>query len=312
MNTLAGGEVFFKGSLTPSERSLKTLSIIIYTCSSLASLCAFLYGLFIIHLRAAIWRSSIFRVLLVAQILNCVRFILRPISSYTHIQSDFGCRMMLFLNTAMAMLPVNLCIYCVIYLQMVVFYKQYVFVICSVSIWGYLSGIIGVLSMATLAVHIIRSQKKTVHVLHESTHQYGPSNAVSRNTTPELLNKTLRTVIWFPITPIISLWLNLLLRSIYYYKRRVYMSLEFVNVILLALQSFFLAIAFVVNPSVRHAQSERSRRSQQREKAGQNGVATPNSNNANTNGSTDSATVPQFLTLDPSSIDDYSISHALP
>ncbi|KAJ2332825.1 hypothetical protein GGI00_002617, partial [Coemansia sp. RSA 2681] len=279
MNTLAGGEVFFKGSLTPSERSLKTLSIIIYTCSSLASLCAFLYGLFIIHLRPAIWRSSIFRVLLVAQILNCIRFILRPISSYTNIQSDFGCRMMLFLNTATAMLPVNLCIYCVIYLQLVVFYKvspvkrwprallltagvvvslvpfsmylfldpstagvdsfcnlkiipnhqQYVFVICSVSIWGYLSGIIGVLSMATLAVHIIRSQKKTVRVLHESTHQYGPSNSVSRNTTPELLNKTLRTVIWFPITPIISLWLNLLLQSIYYYKRRVYMSLEFVN-----------------------------------------------------------------------------------
>ncbi|KAJ2457600.1 hypothetical protein GGF42_002581 [Coemansia sp. RSA 2424] len=362
MNHLARAEVFFKGGLTPAQRSLKIFSIIIYTCACLASLCAFFYGLFIIRRRPAIWRSSIFRVLLVTQLLNILRCVLRPVSSYTTIQSEFGCRMLLFLNNAAAMLPVNLCIYCVIYLQMVVFYKvsptkrwprallltagvivslvpfsmylflapstagldsfcnlrkipdhkQYVFVICCVAIWEYFAGIIGVLSIATLAAHIIRSQKKTVRVLHESTQHYGPSDAVSRNTTPELLNNTLRTVIWFPITPIISLWLNMLLISVNYYKRRMYMSLEFVNVILLALQSFFLAIALVVNPSVRYAQSERSRRSRQREKAGQNGVVALNCNNANINGSTDSAAVSRLLTPDPSSIDDYSISLALP
>ncbi|KAJ2742766.1 hypothetical protein GGI20_004243 [Coemansia sp. BCRC 34301] len=265
--------------------------------------------------------------------------------------------MLLFLNNAAAMLPVNLCIYCVIYLQLVVVHnvspvkrwprvllltagvvvslvpfsmylfldpstagldsfcnlkkipdhKQYVFIICCVAIWEYLAGIIGVLSIATLAVHIVRSQKNTARMLRESAQSYGPSSAVSRNTTPELLNKTLRTVIWFPITPIISLWLNMLLLSVSYYRRRVYMSLEFVNVFLLALQSFFLAIALVINPSVRYAHSGHSRRRRRQEKNGNNGIGLPSNGNE-----ADSATTPRLLTIGVSSFGDFSVSPTLP
>ncbi|KAJ2909204.1 hypothetical protein GGI21_002115 [Coemansia aciculifera] len=339
-------EVFFNGELTAAQRSLRTFSIIVYSCSCAASLCAFIYGLFIVRQSPAIWRSSIFRVLLVAQVLNIIRCVLRPVSSYIDIQAEFGCRTLLFLNNATAMLPVNLCIYCVIYLQLVVVHKvspvkrwprvlllsagvamslvpfsmylfldpstagvdsfchlrkipnhrQYVFVICCVAIWEYLAGIIGVLSITTLAVHIIQSQKKTTRIFNESTQSYGPSSAVSRNTTPDLLNKTLRTVIWFPITPIISLWLNMILLSVYYYKRRVYMPLEYINVLLLALQSFFLAIALVVNPSVRYAYSEQARRRRQKAKTIHNGIGSVRGGSE--------AEIPQLATLDVTLIDD--------
>ncbi|KAJ2634872.1 hypothetical protein GGF44_003442, partial [Coemansia sp. RSA 1694] len=89
---------------------------------------------------------------------------------------------------------------------------------------------------------------------------YGPSGSVQRSTNPELLNQTLRSIIWFPITPIISIWLNILLLTISYYTRRVFLALEFINVLLLALQSFFLAIALIMSPSVRYAYAEQAKR----------------------------------------------------
>ncbi|KAJ2396395.1 hypothetical protein GGF41_008606 [Coemansia sp. RSA 2531] len=184
-------------------------------------------------------------------------------------------------------------------------HQQYVFIICVVAIWEYLAGIIGVLSITALLIHIIQEQKRTERLLRETAQHYGPSNAVSRNTDPELLNRTLRTVIWFPITPIIALWLNVILFSVYYYKQRVYMSLEFINVILLGLQSFFLAIALVVNPSVRCAHTEHSKQ-RQREKAEQE-VARAQSDSGEAG-----PALPQFLALDTLSIDELSISPTFP
>ncbi|KAJ2810190.1 hypothetical protein H4S07_002812, partial [Coemansia furcata] len=229
MNHLARIDVVSVGPLNASQRALKTFSIIVYTFSSTVSLSAFIYGVVVANYQPRLWRSSIFRVLLVAQVLNFIRFIIRPVSIYTNITSDFGCRMMLFLNNATTMLPVNLCIYCVIYLQL------------------------------------------TKHALLASAQYYGPSDAIQRNTSPELLNQTLRSIIWFPITPIISLWLNILLLTINYYTRIDYMWLEFINVVLLALQSFFLAIALIINPSVRCAYTEHVER-RRHEKAKHEGV----------------------------------------
>ncbi|KAJ2694612.1 hypothetical protein H4218_005539 [Coemansia sp. IMI 209128] len=188
-------------------------------------------------------------------------------------------------------------------------HQQYVFAICTVAIWQYLTGIIGIISIAALLAHIIRAQNKTASLLHESAQSYGPSDTVQRNTNPELLNKTLRTVIWFPITPIISLWLNVLLLSIYYYKRRVYMSLEFINVVLLALQSFFLAIALIANPSVQYAYSEQAKR-RRREKSEQAIRALSNNNEVGTG----LARLPtlDILSSDALSLNELSISPTLP
>ncbi|KAJ1851965.1 hypothetical protein LPJ73_002921 [Coemansia sp. RSA 2703] len=75
-----------------------------------------------------------------------------------------------------------------------------------------------------------------------------------------MLNQSLRNIIWFPITPIVSLWLNAALISVHYYTRHSYIWLEFVNVVLLGLQSVLLAIALVVNPSVRYVMIDRLRK----------------------------------------------------
>ncbi|KAJ1821422.1 hypothetical protein GGH91_002129 [Coemansia sp. RSA 2671] len=320
MNQLARIDVPNNNIQSASQRSLKSFSIFVYAFSSTVSFSALCYGLFIAYIRPSIRRSSIIRVLIVAQALNCIRFILRPVTTFSNIRSDFGCRSLIFLNNATTMLPVNLCIYCVIYLQLVVFHKvsptnrwprallltaatavsvipismylfldpstagvdsfcdlakipehkQYVFVICVLAIWEYLAGAVGIICILVLMIRIIHTRRETKRALLASAQYYGPSDAVQRNTNPELLNKTLQSIIWIPITPIISIWLNILLLTISYYKRRVYMWLEFVNVLLLALQSFFLAIALVVNPSVRYAYAEhaKQRRSQKGARAG--------------------------------------------
>ncbi|KAJ2457599.1 hypothetical protein GGF42_002580 [Coemansia sp. RSA 2424] len=250
------------------------------------------------------------------------------------------------------MLPVNLCIYCVIYLQLVVFHRvspakrwpraclltagvvmsivpismylfirsravdldsfcdlkkiptrrQYIFIICILAIWEYLAGAIGVISILTLGYYIIRTRRETKRALYASTQYYGPSDAVCRNTNPELLNQTLRSIIWFPITPIISLWLNILLLSVNYYKNRVYIWLEFVNVVLLALQSFFLGAALVVNPSVRCAYNEHAKR-RQREKAKHEGAHVQNNVSAG-------CTLPRLHTLDSLRLNEFSNSPA--
>ncbi|KAJ2860380.1 hypothetical protein GGH94_005553 [Coemansia aciculifera] len=353
MNHLARIDVVSVGSQTPSERALRTFSIIVYTFSSAVSLCAFIYGMLVAHYQPRLWRSSIFRVLLVAQMLNFIRFILRPVAIYTKINSDFGCRILLFLNNATTMLPVNLCIYCVIYLQLVVFHKvspakrwpraclltagviislvpismylfirsravdldsfcdlkkiptrkQYIFIICVLAIWEYLAGAIGIISILTLAYHIVRTRRETKHALFASTQYYGPSDAIRRNTNAELLNKTLLSIIWFPITPIISLWLNILLLTINYYTGRVFMWLEFINVVLLALQSFFLAIALIVNPSVRCAYTEHTKR-KRHEKAEHEVARTHNSVDAG-------YALSRLRTLDSLSLDEFSNSPAL-
>ncbi|KAJ2016533.1 hypothetical protein GGI14_003567 [Coemansia sp. S680] len=354
MNHLARIDVVSVGSKTPSELALKTFSIIVYTFSSAVSLCAFVYGILVAHYQPRLWRSSIFRVLLVAQALNFIRFILRPVAIYTNINSDFGCRILLFLNNATTILPVNLCIYCVIYLQLVVFHKvsptkrwprallltagviislvpismylfirsravglnsfcdltkipthkEYVFIICVLAIWEYLAGAIGIISILTLAYHIARTRRETKRALFASAQYYGPSDSIRRNTNAELLNKTLLSIIWFPITPIISLWLNILLLTINYYTRRVFMWLEFINVVLLALQSFFLAIALIVNPSVRCAYTEHAKQ-KQHEKAEHGAARTRNNNSAG-------YALSQLHTLDSLSLDEFSNSPALP
>ncbi|KAJ2742767.1 hypothetical protein GGI20_004244 [Coemansia sp. BCRC 34301] len=187
-------------------------------------------------------------------------------------------------------------------LQQIPTRRQYIFVICVLAIWEYLAGAIGLLSILTLGCHIIRTRRETKRALYQSTQYYGPSDAIRRNTNPELLNQTLLSIIWFPITPIISLWLNILLLTVNYYTRRVFIWLEFVNVVLLALQSFFLAIALVVNPSVRCAYTEHAKR-RQREKAKKEGTLT----HAN---AAAGCTLPRLHTLDTLSLDEFSNSPA--
>ncbi|KAJ2742769.1 hypothetical protein GGI20_004246 [Coemansia sp. BCRC 34301] len=160
-------------------------------------------------------------------------------------------------------------------LQKIPDHKQYVFIICVLAIWEYLAGAVGVVCILVLVVRILQTRRETKRALHASAQYYGPSGSVQRNTGPELLNQTLRNIIWIPITPIISIWLNILLLTISYYTRRVFLSLEFINVLLLALQSFFLAIALVMNPSVRFAYNELAKR-RRSEKEARAGVARTN------------------------------------
>ncbi|KAJ2363335.1 hypothetical protein H4S02_011148 [Coemansia sp. RSA 2611] len=133
--------------------------------------------------------------------------------------------------------------------------------------WEYLAGAVGIISVLALGYKIVKARRKTKVAFLESTQQKGSTAATNCSASAELLQQTLLSTIWFPITPILSLWLNILLLTVGYYTKRVYMPLEFLNVILLALQSFFLGIALVINPSVRcvYAAWTRQRRREKEE-----------------------------------------------
>ncbi|KAJ2805758.1 hypothetical protein H4R20_001964 [Coemansia guatemalensis] len=303
-----------------ADRSLFIFTLIIFIISSFVSLVAFLYGLVVVYFQRHVWQSPIIRVVIVAQIINSIRFVLRIVGTFVNIGADFGCRMVLFLNYVFSTLPVNLCIYCVVYLQLVVLHKlspdkrwprvvaltiavvlsivpttmilvlparlagtntfchlhritnhqQYVFTICTVAIWEYLPGVFGIISVSILGIHIIRTQRETQRALQASLEYYGALQLGSREGNPDMLHRTMINIIWFPITPIISLWLNMILISVAYYKQRTYLWLEYINTVLLGLQSVLIGVALVVNPTIREAvvaEWAERRRQKQLEKA---------------------------------------------
>ncbi|KAJ2844001.1 hypothetical protein IWW36_005350, partial [Coemansia brasiliensis] len=123
---------------------------------------------------------------------------------------------------------------------------------------------IGMISISCIAVHIVRTRRKTRQVLQESNGVYGSSQDLRQPGRGNLLHRTIINIIWFPIVPILSLWFNVVLISVFYYKKRTYAWLDYINVVLLGLQSILLAVALVVNPITRTAMSEywRKRRQQ--------------------------------------------------
>ncbi|KAJ2721074.1 hypothetical protein GGI07_004217 [Coemansia sp. Benny D115] len=293
--------------------SLRSFSLAIYVVAASIPFLVFIYGLVIVYLRPRVWRISIFRVLLVAQVLNCARFIVRPISIFVSIHKHFNCRLILFANNVLAILPVNLTVYCVLYLQLVVIHKvspnkrwprvsllvlsvvvsvvptfmimvlparvagvedfcelmtisshkQYVFIITTVAIWEYLPGFIGIFSALIIFAHIVRTKRETKRAMRMSSQYYGSTIAVHLNSHPDMLQQSLRNIIWIPITPIISLWLNIVMFSVNYYTRHTYIWLEYINVCLLGLQSVLLSIALIVNPGARYVVSDCIRKRRQ-------------------------------------------------
>ncbi|KAJ1718624.1 hypothetical protein LPJ53_006414, partial [Coemansia erecta] len=116
-------------------------------------------------------------------------------------------------------------------------HTQYIFLVYTIVIWEYLPGIVGIISVSIIVVHIIRTKRETKKAMRTSSQFYGTTRAVHLQSHPDMLNQSLRNIIWFPITPIVSLWLNAALISVHYYTGRSFRWLEFVNVVLLGLQS---------------------------------------------------------------------------
>ncbi|KAJ1875374.1 hypothetical protein LPJ55_000730 [Coemansia sp. RSA 990] len=106
-----------------SSRALNTFTIVEFSASSAISMAAFIYGLALVYVQPRVWHSPIVRIVIVAQLINSLRFVFRLIAVFTDIDADFGCRVLIFLNNVFSILPVNLCIYCVVYLQMVIIHK---------------------------------------------------------------------------------------------------------------------------------------------------------------------------------------------
>ncbi|KAJ2213214.1 hypothetical protein EV179_004001 [Coemansia sp. RSA 487] len=131
--------------------------------------------------------------------------------------------------------------------------EQYTYNMLTIALWQYLSGVVGVVSVTIIGIHILWTRRRAQHVLARSIYSSGYSRDVVEQSRSNILHSTMLNIIWYPITPIISLWLNIILISVAYYKQRTYMAAEFINVALLGLQSVFLGVALILNPNIREA-----------------------------------------------------------
>ncbi|ORX73250.1 hypothetical protein DL89DRAFT_265382 [Linderina pennispora] len=68
------------------------------------------------------------------------------------------------------------------------------------------------------------------------------------NGNSDLLRRTIKAVVWFPIAPIVSTWFNGILPIVRYYTGRQYQELEFINIALFALMAVIHALAMIMNP----------------------------------------------------------------
>ncbi|KAJ2714710.1 hypothetical protein H4R19_001578 [Coemansia spiralis] len=292
------------GSLIGSTTGqLQALSLTLNILSVFISLAAFVYGVTLAYLQRQVWRIAIIRAMVAAQFFNFLRFIFRILLTNVKEHTDSACRVILFMSDAMSLLPVNICVYCVVYLQLVVIHgvspvprwprvlaltiasllsvvpssitlyisphvlgresicdinwvpspKEYAYAMYEYAPWAYLPGVVGTLSVTTIAVHLVRTRRAVHRALNASVEQYGPSHAVERFGHTEVLRHALLTIIWFPITPILSLWFNAVLITVYHYKQRRYLTLDCINVVLLCLQSLLLGLPLLVNPVMRAA-----------------------------------------------------------
>ncbi|KAJ2510396.1 hypothetical protein H4217_007891 [Coemansia sp. RSA 1939] len=278
-------------------------ALVVYITSAVVSLLIFLYGLILVWLQPSIWKNRIARIIIIVQLLNCMRFVIRIIASFVVIKTEFGCRAILFVNNVLALLPVNLCIYCVLHLQLVIIHKvspqkrwptivlislaigiaiipasaflytppsrlditsycnipklvqrkYYIFLVLTISVWQYFSGIVGAISVTIIGIHIVKTRKSSRRILALSLYAYHPSYNVIAQSKSKMLHRALLTIIWYPVTPIVSLWLNTIIYTVSYYRRTTFNGLEYVNVVFLGLQSVLLGIALIVNPTIRDA-----------------------------------------------------------
>ncbi|KAI8325912.1 hypothetical protein GQ54DRAFT_324340 [Martensiomyces pterosporus] len=250
---------------------------VLYIASAAISFVALLYGLFILHMQPTIWENSIFKILIVVQVSNCLRFVFRILGTQADITAEFGCRAMLYLNNIFAIIPVYLSVYCVVYLQLVVVHKvstkkrwprilllticmvcslgpnitilvipdeqsgiddycnvpdipgerEYWVTIGSSLIWLYIPGIIGVISMVVVSIHIFRTSSEVRRAQQDAEFVYGSWHSNEGYRNADMLNRTLISIVWFPLTPVVALWFNVILYSVRYYKKRIYIGAEF-------------------------------------------------------------------------------------
>ncbi|KAJ2799924.1 hypothetical protein H4R21_003379, partial [Coemansia helicoidea] len=96
------------------------LSLAMYSISITISLSAFVYGATLAYLQPRIWQDYILRMMIVAQFFNCLFFAFRLVLVDAELETEAACRVAFFMSDSFSLLPVNICVHCVVYLQLVV------------------------------------------------------------------------------------------------------------------------------------------------------------------------------------------------
>ncbi|KAI8322730.1 hypothetical protein GQ54DRAFT_310698 [Martensiomyces pterosporus] len=122
-------------------------------------------------------------------------------------------------------------------------------------IWVILASVIGVGSITATLISIVRKYRK---VSSEITMSTMPIDAIYtsdqlRRSSSTLVVKTLVSIVWFPIMPIVSLWLAITYSIVRYKTQQDILAMDVLNNVFQFLEVPVMAMTFYTSPPVRRA-----------------------------------------------------------
>ncbi|KAJ1957653.1 hypothetical protein EC988_000721 [Linderina pennispora] len=128
--------------------------------------------------------------------------------------------------------------------------REYVFKWLVCNIWIVLAGIIAMVSMLITVVHISRTSSRARKPSVDSKMADLNAEIAHKNS---IVNRTLLSVVWFPITPIVSLYFNVIYNTVRYVRQEDNIHLDRTDSVLQFLQAWWIALAFYASPPVRRS-----------------------------------------------------------
>ncbi|KAJ1896887.1 hypothetical protein LPJ66_003717 [Kickxella alabastrina] len=309
------------GHDTPGIRILLTT---LASVCLLISLTTLLLAIWLGYKRRELSHMTIFRVICALQLLKLLDSIFSLISIYINPISNAGCRIFVFLSLILAMLPLALSIFCILYFQVILLHniplttrwprvtmvigtlvislvpemftlfipphmvgmqtycdynktpgkKLFNFQWLVFYIWVILASIIGIYSILTLLgatikrSHEVQSGMSTVMTFQTSdcsdcssarSFNMLVSDVVKdnkrnrRQSSNSMVAHTMRSIIWFPIAPIVCLGFNTVYSIVWYHLGKRENSIFIIDQCLQYLAVPLIAMTFYSSPPVKRA-----------------------------------------------------------
>ncbi|KAJ1963497.1 hypothetical protein GGI12_002029 [Dipsacomyces acuminosporus] len=134
--------------------------------------------------------------------------------------------------------------------------RTYVFKWLVSHLWIVLAGLIGIVSITTILVYIVRKCKDADIQTRGSSGSLDTlctSDSSRRRTSSAIIVRTLLSIVWFPVMPIISLWFNVSYSTVRYKTQRSNTPMDALNIVFQFLQVPVMAMTFYASPCVKRA-----------------------------------------------------------
>ncbi|KAI8322733.1 hypothetical protein GQ54DRAFT_333058 [Martensiomyces pterosporus] len=300
------------GAIYYSTSALRPLRVVLSSVDLALALVTLILAIALSARRRELLKITIFRVILVLQVLGVLKSLFELLVVYIEPDSSGGCRVFVFLSIVFAITPLYISVFCILYFQIVLISKvphsrlwpkvlmvlgilvfsllpesfilyipprtagidsyckyteipstrTFVFKWLVCYAWIVLAGLIGICSIIAIAICIIRRSREASDEASSSSNSLSTACSTGvasirrqrkRRSSTMLIIKTLRSIVWFPVMPIVSLWFSTVYLIVVYRNQRAIASLAIADACFQFLEVLFMAMTFYFSPPVRRA-----------------------------------------------------------